>query len=163
MLIRSLVAAALLTAPVLAQTAAPAAPPPGSTGVKPEDQSMCSNAATQATGYVPGQAPPPTMTNPNAGARAGGAAVGAAAGATTGAIQNNQHPYAPPAVKNDNVGNKAASGAAAGAIVGGSQVRRGRRQAAAANNQAQQQAAAKQTAWNNSYTACMTNKGYVAQ
>jgi hypothetical protein len=119
--------AALLAAPALAQTpppAAPAAPPPGSTGVKPEDQTACSNAATQATGYVPGQTTVPTMTNPNAGARVGTAAVGAATGATVGAIQGN------------NAGTAAASGAAAGAIVGGSQVRRGRRQAAAANKQA---------------------------
>ncbi len=146
--------AALLAAPALAQTpppAAPAAPPPGSTGVKPDDQTACSNAATQATGYVPGQTTVPTMTNPNAGARVGTAAVGAATGATVGAIQGN------------NAGTAAASGAAAGAIVGGSQVRRGRRQAAAANKQAEQQLAAKQTAWNNSYVACMNQRGYVAQ
>jgi outer membrane lipoprotein SlyB len=91
------------------------------------------------------------MTNPNAGARVGTAAVGAATGATVGAIQGN------------NAGTAAASGAAAGAIVGGSQVRRGRRQAAAANKQAEQQLAAKQTAWNNSYVACMSQRGYVAQ
>jgi hypothetical protein len=47
-------------------------------------------------------------------------------------------------------------------MVGGSKVRQGRREAAKSNQAAAAQQQAAGTAWDNSYSACMTQKGYVA-
>jgi hypothetical protein len=126
------------------------------------DQSACSSAATQATGYVPGQTPPPPMTNPNAGARVSGAAVGAVTGGAVGVVQNNNHPYAPQGVQDQHRQDKAQAGAVAGTMVGGAKVRQGRRETAKAQQTTTAQQQTQATAWENSYGACMTQRGYVA-
>ena len=143
-----------------ASTAAPAAAP--ATDQMAADQSSCSSSATQATGYVPGQTPPPPMTNPNAGARVSGAAVGAVTGGAVGVVQNNNHPYAPQGVQDQHRQDQAQAGAVAGTMVGGAKVRQGRRETAKAQQTATAQQQSKATAWENSYGACMTQRGYVA-
>jgi hypothetical protein len=52
--------------------------------------------------------------------------------------------------------NQAATGAAVGVMAGGAKARQGRRQAAAT----QQQQAASATSWQNSYNACLQQRGY---
>jgi hypothetical protein len=88
--------------------------------------SQCANAATQATGYVPGTA----STEPPPGQRISGAAGGAAIGAIAG---------------------DAGKGAAAGVVAGGVAKRSQRRQ----NRRADE---SKNTAWQNSYHACLAQK-----
>jgi len=112
----------LLAAAVAQQ---PAGAPPAN--APPPLDAVCSNSATQATGYLPGSAP---ATPAPTGARLRGAAVGAAGGAIV---------------------DDAAKGAAVGVVAGGMASRRQRRQAAGAEN-------AKQTAWHNSYNACLQQK-----
>ncbi|TFU03220.1 hypothetical protein EUV02_08475 [Polymorphobacter arshaanensis] len=151
--------AACVALPAAAQTTVAPVPATDQMAV---DQSACSSAATQATGYVPGQTPPPPMTNPNAGARVSGAAVGAVTGGAVGVAQNNNHPYAPQGVQDQHRQDQAQAGAVAGTMVGGAKVRQGRRETAKAQQTATTQQQAKATAWENSYGACMTQRGYVA-
>ncbi|MFZ4690559.1 MAG: hypothetical protein ACOYLS_15090 [Polymorphobacter sp.] len=167
--------------PVLAQTAtAPAAAeaprpgttmtpmPPGVRGLKNQtgeqaqlDVAQCQNAASQATGYVPGTAPAaPAQTAPPVGGRAKGAAKGAAAGAVVGAVDANNHPYAPESVKDDRVGDAAGAGAAAGAVAGGMNQRQDRRKGKAQQQQAASAQQQKATAWQNNYAGCLQSRGY---
>jgi hypothetical protein len=107
---------------------------------------QCSTAATQATGYTPGQS---SSSGPD-GDRLAGAAKGAAAGAVVGGAQGNQYENAPDAVQDKHRENQAKSGAAAGMAVAGSrnrQERRGERRSA--DDQ--------QAAWQSSYDACMAS------
>jgi hypothetical protein len=74
-------------------------------------------------------------------------------------VQNEQHDNAPDALKDEHRNDQAKAGAAAGMVAAGSRQRQarraGRREEAAAENQ--QKAA--QSAWQNSYNSCMTQKG----
>lgn len=145
--------------------------PPGVRGLNNQtaqqaqlDTAQCQNSASQATGYVPGTATPTTATTkPQAGGRAKGAAKGATAGAVVGVVDANNHPYAPDAVRDDYIGDKAGAGAAAGAVAGGMNQRQDRR----ANQAQQKQAAAAQsqkaTAWQNSYAMCLQARGYALE
>jgi hypothetical protein len=177
------VLAAVIAMPALAQTGAapPPAPPrpgtsvttlpPGVRGLNNQtgeqaqlDVSQCQNAASQATGYVPGAAAaPPPKAPPAAGGRAKGAAKGAAAGAVVGAVDNNNHPYAPPSVKDDRVGDAAGAGAAAGAVAGGMNQRQDRRKSQAQQQQAAATQSQKATAWQNNYVGCLQSRGYVLE
>jgi hypothetical protein len=125
------------------------------------DVAQCQNAASQATGYVPGAAPPPTTAaKPAVGGRAKGAAKGATAGAVVGAVQNDDRPYVPDSVKDDNIGDAAGAGAAAGAVAGGMNQRQDRRKATATNKQAASAQQQKATAYQNSYAGCLNSRGY---
>ncbi|MEY2883651.1 MAG: hypothetical protein RL490_1375 [Pseudomonadota bacterium] len=105
------------------------------------DVSQCQNGATQATGFIPGaSAPAPAAPQGPKGERVTGAAVGAA----TTAI----------------MGGDVGAGAAAGAVVGGSKSRQNRRQASAQQQKAAAAAQQKAQAWQNSYAACLTARGY---
>jgi hypothetical protein len=154
---------------VAAQTAASPPAVPTATPLKGQtaeqsalDQSECKNSATQATGYIPNATatPAPATSSGPSGARVAGAARGAAAGAVVGGVQNNQHPNAPSGMKDEHVENQAATGAAVGVMAGGSRARQSRRQEAAAQQTAQQQQAASATSWQNSYNACLQQRGY---
>jgi hypothetical protein len=161
---------AVCVGPVAAQQPAP--PPPtatiptatplnGQTADKTAlDTSECKNGATQATGYVPGS-PPPVVAQPSVGGeRIAGAATGAAAGAVVGGIQNNNHPYAPDAVRDEHRRDQAATGAAVGMMAGGAKHRQNRRAARNAQETAVQQQSAAEASWQNSYKACLTQRGY---
>jgi hypothetical protein len=125
------------------------------------DVAQCQNTASQATGYVPGAAPPPTTAaKPAVGGRAKGAAKGAAGGAVVGAVQNDDRPYVPQGVKDDNMGEAVGAGAAAGAVAGGMNQRHDRRKASAANKQAASAQQQKATAYQNSYAGCLNSRGY---
>ncbi len=177
-------AAMLLALPAVAQQSAPPpattttlAPRPGTTmatyppgvralnGQLPEqaqlDVSQCQNSATQASGFIPGTPPPTTATSqPQPGARVKGAAKGAAAGAVVGSVQNNQHPYAPPAMRDDHVGDSAVTGAVVGTMAAGSNQRQDRRKAEAEQKKANDAYQQKSLAYNNSYNGCLQGRGY---
>jgi hypothetical protein len=124
------------------------------------DQAECNNAATQATGFVPGSAaPPPPETGPS-GARVRGAARGAAAGAVVGEVQGDRYDNAPDELRDEHTRNQAQAGAAAGVVAGGARARQGRRQANAQHEAATEQHAAAQAAWQNSYSSCLQGRGY---
>jgi hypothetical protein len=178
-IISGFVLAAVIAVPALAQTSAEA-PRPGTTitpmpaGVRglnnqtgeqgQLDASQCQNLASQATGYVPGAATaPPPQAAPAVGGRAKGAAKGAATGAVVGAVDNNNHPYAPPSVKDDRVGDAAGAGAAAGAVAGGMNQRQDRRKSKAQQQQAATAQSQKATAWQNNYAGCLQSRGYVLE
>jgi hypothetical protein len=128
------------------------------------DSAQCENSASQATGYIPGTAAPTqTAAKPPVGGRAKGAAKGATAGAVVGAVDADNHPYAPDAVRDEYVGDKAASGAAAGAVAGGMNQRQDRRQSQAQQKQAAAAQSQKATAWQNTYANCMQGRGYVLE
>lgn len=173
-----------ISLPVLAQT--PAAPtsasaerpgtqvtpfPPGVRGLNNQtgeqaqlDTAQCQNSASQTTGYVPGTAAPTTAsTKPQAGGRAKGAAKGATAGAVVGVVDANNHPYAPDAVRDDYIGDKAGAGAAAGAVAGGMNQRQDRRTSQAQQKQAAAAQSQKATAWQNSYAMCLQGRGYALE
>lgn len=124
------------------------------------DDAECKNAATQATGFVPGSAPPAaaTPTGPS-GQRLAGAARGAAAGAVVGEVQGNNS-WAPEAVRDEHREDQAKTGAALGVMAGGSRTRQQRRQAMQAQQSATQQHAAAQTNWQSNYKSCLTQRGY---
>jgi len=140
-----LLAASMLAVPATAQQ------PAGNA------DSDCKASATQATGYNP-DAPPPTSTQPVAGARVRGAARGATAGAVVGGVQNNQHDNAPDALKDEHRNDQAKTGAAAGMAVAGSRQRQARR--AGRKEEAAAQDAA--SAWQTSYNSCVSKKGGAA-
>jgi len=162
--IAALVGSSLATSPALAQQAAPipaATPLQGQTGDKVAlDQSQCQGSATQTTGFVPGTAAPTPQDTGPSGARVKGAAAGAATGAVVGGIQNNNHPNAPDAVRDEHRGNQASTGAKAGVVAGGVATRQNRRSAKKENEQAADQYATSQTNWQNSYKACLQQRGY---
>jgi len=171
-------AAAAQTSPAPAPTAAPVDPnarpgtvitpmPPGivpqrgQTGDQAQlDVAQCQNAASQATGYVPGTttAPPPVDKSPKGG-RAKGAAKGAAGGAIVGAV-NDPYPNLP---NNNNVGSAAGAGAAAGAVAGGMNQRQDRRKSTAEQKKAAEAQGQKATAWQNNYAGCLQQRGYTLQ
>jgi hypothetical protein len=128
------------------------------------DTAQCQNSASQTTGYVPGTAAPTqTAAKPPVGGRAKGAAKGATAGAVVGAVDANNHPYAPDAVRDEYVGDKAASGAAAGVVAGGMNQRQNRRQSQAQQKQAAAAQSQKATAWQSTYATCMQGRGYALE
>jgi OmpA family protein len=113
-----------------------------------KDQVQCHQIAQQNTGFNPAQAaaaPPPPPP------QQGGAVRGAARGATVGAVGGA-------------IGGDAGKGAAVGAAVGAVGGRMRQNQANRANAQmAQQQQAQQQSgmqAYDNSYAACMAQRGY---
>lgn len=153
-------------------TMTPATPyPPGVRGLNNQtgeqaqlDVAQCQNGASQTTGYVPGTAAPTTAsTKPQAGGRAKGAAKGATAGAVVGVVDANNHRYAPNAVRDDYIGDKAGAGAAAGAVAGGMNQRQDRRASQAQQKQAAATQSQKATAWQNSYAMCLQGRGYVLE
>lgn len=144
-----------------AKSAAAITPLRGQTAEKTAlDDAECKNTATSATGFVPGAAPPaPTAASGPHGQRLAGAARGAAAGAVVGEVQGNNS-IAPEAVQDEHRQNQAQAGAAVGVMAGGARARQERRHAAQAQQAATQQHAASQSAWQNSYKACVTQRGY---
>jgi hypothetical protein len=150
----------LCSSPLAAQQGLTITPNNGQAPEKVQlDQSECQSAATQATGFVAGSAPPPPpQTGPN-GARVRGAARGAAAGAVVGEVQGNNS-RAPEAVRDEHREDQARAGAAAGVVAGGMRTRQNRRQANAQHDAATQQYASAQAAWQNSYSSCLQGRGY---
>lgn len=142
------VALAMLAAPAMAQTAAPSTAPVATvTPLQRQsadrialDKAQCQNSATQATGFIPGTAPPP----PTAQAPTGNRARGAAVGALTGQV----------------VGGSPGAGAAAGAVAGGSATRAQRRQDSAQQASSAQTFQQQQAAWQTSFRTCLTARGY---
>lgn len=162
--------AAIAAAPVAAQQPTPPAAGPAATitplnGQTAEksalDDAECKNGATTASGYVPG-APPAAAAAPQgpSGQRLAGAARGAAAGAVVGEVQGNNYSNVSEGAKDRHTRNQAQTGAAVGVMAGGARARQGRRQATQAQQAAGQQQAAAQTAWQNSYKSCLTQRGY---
>lgn len=162
-----LVGMVITAVPAVAQQTGPtstvaATPLNGQTSEKSAlDQAECKNGATQATGFVPGSAPAaPATPNPVGGERLAGAAKGAAAGAVVGGVQNNNHPYAPDAVRDEHRQNQAQTGAALGVMAGGANKRQNRRDTRRTQEAAVQQHASAEAAWQNSYKSCLTQRGY---
>ena len=111
-----------------------------------QDQLQCHQIAQQNTGFNPAQAaaaPPP----PQQGGAARGAARGAAVGAAAGAIGGD-------------AGKGAAAGAAAGAVGGRMRQNDANRQNAQMAQQQQMQQQNGMQAYDNSYAACMAQRGY---
>lgn len=154
-------AAAQQTAPPPAITTA-ITPLKGQTAEKTQvDDAECKNGATTATGFIPGapQAAAVPAARPS-GQRLAGAARGAAAGAVVGEVQGNNYSNAPDALRDEHTRHQAQTGAAVGVMAGGARARQGRRQVAQAQQAAGQQQAAAQAAWQNSYKACLGQRGY---
>jgi hypothetical protein len=166
-----LLGVAIGAVPVAAQQPVPPAANTGAAAITPLkgqtaeksalDDAECKNGATTASGYVPG-APPAAAPAPQGpgGQRLAGAARGAAAGAVVGEVQGNHYSNAPEGIRDEHTQNQAKTGAAVGVMAGGARARQGRRQAAQAQQASGQQQAAAQTAWQNSYKSCLTQRGY---
>ena len=111
-----------------------------------QDQGQCHQIAQQNTGFNPAQpaaAPPP----PQQGGAVRGAARGAAVGAVGGAIAGD-------------AGKGAAIGAGVGAVGGRMRQNEANRQNAQMAQQQQMQQQNAMQAYDNSYAACMAQRGY---
>jgi hypothetical protein len=131
-------------------------PPAGRTAEQMgQDRSACDTQAAAQSGYHPSQPPPSVQAPPPA---SGQRLAGAARGATVGAVRTQT------SSKNDRaVENVTGAAAVAGAMAGGARQRQDRRQSAAQTQQQQQAYAQRQAAYNQSFAACMTAKGYRLQ
>ncbi|MEK0084416.1 hypothetical protein [Benzoatithermus flavus] len=120
-----------------------------------QDRAACQNQATAQSGYNPSQpAAVPAPARPQAGQRLAGAARGAAAGALVeGTTSKSEREIEDPSQ----------AAARAGAMVGGSRQRQGRREARRDTRQQQATPSQQQAAFSQSFTACMTAKGYTVQ
>ena len=141
-----------------------AASPPPVTERQALDEAECKNLASQATGFVPGTAPPVAAAPQGPqGQRIAGAARGVTAGAIVGEMQGNNYPNAPGALQEQHRNDQAATGAALGVVAGGSRARQSRRQSAQQQQKAQADAQAKAQAWDSQYRGCLTQRGYSFQ
>jgi hypothetical protein len=115
------------------------------------DQSACEAQAAAQTGYHPSQ-PAPT-TQPSQSVR-GQRLAGAARGAALGGIREQTSD-----AEDREIEDVTEAGAKAGVVVGGSRQRQARREA----RREQQTQAQMADAYNQTFTTCMTAKGYDVQ
>ena len=118
------------------------------------DQSACAAQAAAQTGYEPSQPMPTQPTPPTAGQRLAGAARGAAVGAV-----REQRTDADEREFDD----ATEAGARAGAVAGGVRQRQEPQEAHREAAQQQQAQADMESAYSETFKACLTAKGYVVQ
>jgi hypothetical protein len=124
-----------------------------------QDMATCQNSAMQATGYSPSQQPVAAAPSGPSGKRLKGAAAGAVAGGVRAEARGNDSEAwdnADDDRKQDYRQDEAQASARAGAAVGGMATRSDRRQGRREQGQQEQQAGA----WGQSYTSCLTSRGY---
>ena len=119
-----------------------------------QDRAACEAQATAQSAYHPTQPAAAAPSGPVAGQRLAGAARGAAAGAVVkGVTDEDEREFEDPTQ----------AGARAGAVVGASRQRQDRRANRRGTRQQQTTQSQQQAAFDQSFAACMSSKGYSVQ